>query len=131
MQFFIVVASSFIIPYFHVASRAEMILPLQIAMLGANGESWSDSDVGQMIIFQNGFNQLAARFGVADSFPHIKMENGSAGVFGLQFILQFQRFKSVAGVLQPNLGGVGVVRRFRRASLDYAGKIFWSSLAKR
>ena len=51
MQFFVVVASPFIIPYFQIASRAEMILALQVAVLGANGESRGDGDVGQMIIF--------------------------------------------------------------------------------
>ena len=72
MQFFIVVASSFIIPYFQIASGTEMILALQVAVLRTNGEGRSDGDVRQMIIFQNGFDQLARRFGVADSFPPYK-----------------------------------------------------------
>ena len=77
-----------------------------------------------MIIFKNCSNQLPARFGIADPFSHIEMEDCSAGVFGLQFVLQFQRFKSVAGVLHRNLGGVGVVRRFRRAGRIMPGKNF-------
>ena len=52
------------------------------------------------------------------------MEDCSAGVLGLQFVLKLQRFKSVAGMLHRNLGGVGVVRGFRRAGLDYAGENF-------
>ena len=101
-----------------------MILAFQVAVLRANGEGRSDGDVRQMIIFQNCFDQLAARFGVADSFSHIKMKDCSAGVFSPQFVLKLQRFKSVAGMFHRNLGGVGVIRRFRRACLDYAGENF-------
>src|SRR3989338_5035261 len=132
MQFFIVVTARFaesrraslIIPYFQIASGTEMILAFQVAVLGANGESRLDGNVRQMIIFQNRFDQLAARFGVTDSFSHIKMKNRSAGIFSLQFVLKLQRFKSVAGMLHRNLRRVGVVRRFRRAGLNYAGENF-------
>ena len=104
MQFFIVVTARFIIPYFHVASGTEMILSLQVAVLGANGESRSDGNVGQVIIFQNGFDQLAARPGVADSFSHIEMENRSAGVFGLQFILEAPALQKRRRYVPPESG---------------------------
>lgn len=56
-------------------------------MLGANGEGRGYGNVRQTIVGQNFADNVAANFGRRNPLAHIQVENGAAGIFGLQIRL--------------------------------------------
>ena len=75
----------------------------QMEKVGVNG------DVGESVVGERAWDESSAGVAVAHGGPHIQMEDGTAGVFGLQVVLFGQRVKGVGGVGDGELGGVGVI----------------------
>ena len=69
-------------------------------------------------------DEFAAGLGVAHAFAHVEVEDGAAGVHGLEVLLLFEGFEGVIGVADGEHGGVGVVGGIGEAGLQDVGEAF-------
>ena len=93
----------------------------EVAVVGADGEGGCDGDVGESVVGERAPDEGGAGVAVAHGGPHIQMEDGTAGVFGLQVVLFGQRVKGIRGVGDGELGGVGVIRLVGGSGVDDSG----------
>jgi len=63
-----------------------------------------------MITVNNLFYQGFGRLRIRNFLSEEAVQNRAAGVFNLQFILQFQRFKNITGIVYRQMRGIRVIR---------------------
>ena len=103
---------------FNVAFWAEFVVTRQVAMMWADREGRDDGDVRLAEVLQCLAHQGFAGRRRRDGLVHVQTQNGSAGVFALQFFLTLQRFEGIVGESDWKLRTIGVVRLFGGASLQ-------------
>ena len=98
--------------------RAIFVRSGQVAVFRADRERRCDGDIGQTEVAQGPPHQLLAGIGAGDTFGHIQMQHGAAGIFALQFILLLQCLEWVVGKTHRQLAGVSVIRHLPLTGLD-------------
>ena len=78
-------------------------------MLLADGEGGRDGDVGHLVLGEDGAYEVLHRLHVVDPFAQIQVLDRTAGVQGLQFVLQVHALEDVVRVGHGQLGAVGVL----------------------
>jgi len=99
-------------------------------MCVADREHWGQGDIGQAVIGQHRPEQIARRIRAGKLFTHVKVQHRAAGIFALQFVLQFQRLERIVGMIDRDLRAVGVIDVLTAPSLNDVGKAFAVFLGK-
>ncbi len=68
-------------------------------MVRAYAKSWSDREVGEMVLIADFSHEYFYRLWISNTFSEKEVNNGTPSVFGLKRILQFKDFKDVIAVL--------------------------------
>ena len=97
------------------------VLADQVSVDGADGEGRRDGDVGRAEGGQGAAHQLLAGSGRGDALVHVQVQDGAAGVLGLELLLHLLGLEGVVGVAHRDLGGVRVVGVGLRSGLEDAG----------
>ena len=69
-----------------------------------DAEGRGQREVRDMIVCRDLFDKLRHELRIFDAFPDERMENGSAGVAGLQRLLKIKRFEEVIRIADRQLG---------------------------
>ena len=104
------------------ALGAVLVFAGDVAVLGADGEGGGDGDVGDVEGGEAAPDEFAAGLGVAHALAHVEVEDGAAGVHGLEVFLLFEGFEGVVGVADGEHGRVGVVGGVLEAGLQDVGE---------
>ena len=90
----------------------------------AHGERGGDGKIWYAVVVGDRRNQAPARPPVLYCFTYECVENGAAGVSGLKFLLKIKRVKDVIGMIDGELGGIGVERNIGPAGDDIGIMLF-------
>ena len=104
------------------ALGAGLVLPGQVAVDGADGEGGRDGDVGGAEGGQAPAHELLAGGGRGDPLVHVQVQDGAAGVLGLELLLHLLGLEGVVGVADGHLRRVRVVRIGLGAGLEDTGE---------
>ena len=102
--------------------RTGFHLPRQISVGLTDGIGGRQGIIGQLIVDGNGAHQRCRRLPVRKLFPQKRVEYGSRGIQGLQLVLNIQSFKNIRGIINRQVGGIGVIRRVSLFSRRFDGR---------
>ena len=97
------------------------VLSHEVAVDRADGEGRRDGDVRRAEGGQGAAHELLAGGGRGDALVHVQVQDGAAGVLGLELLLHLLGLEGVVGVAHGDLGGVRVVGVGLRSGLEDAG----------
>ena len=104
------------------AALAGQVLAGEVAVHRADREGRGDGDVGGAEGGQAAPHQLPAGAGRGDVLVHVQVQDGAAGVLGLELLLHLLGQVRIVGESDGDLGGVRVVGVGVRPGLEDAGE---------
>ena len=98
---------------FGLAMRTLLLPARQIPVVGADAEDRGDREVGQVVVGADLAHEALDGLRIGCCLAQVDVQYGASGVFGLEVVLEFEDLPDVVGVVDRQLGRVGIEGRFR------------------
>jgi len=88
--------------------RTCILLPIKITVIRTHAEGWRKGKVRKVVFVTDSANQHLYCGRILNAFTRVDVENRSTCIFGLDLILEIQRFENVIGEVYGKLCRVGI-----------------------